>query len=178
MLSGAASDVPEVLRLTATSTISAPAVSNWTLLVRHIVMEALHVPAAIRPSWLELDPRVHAYLHGFLTLATPELPDHVGAADLEVPPTFHNDLIGGAPRLRAAFPALVREVVSIDAGDHLLIRIACEGTHDGPFFGFMLATGRTVRFDEVHTMRVRNGRVVEDHVTVDMRLIIRQLARA
>lgn len=138
-------------------------------------MEALHVPTALGPRWQELDLRVHAYLRGFLTLATPrERPDHVAAADPGVP-SFHDDLIGGAPCLRAAFPDLVREVVAIDGGDHLVIRIACEGTHDGPFFGFMLATGRQVRFEERHVMRVRNGRVIEDHVTIDLRAIIRQL---
>jgi predicted ester cyclase len=140
-------------------------------------MEALHVPTAMGPRWQTLDPRVHAYLRGFLTLATPhEVPDRVAAEAPGVPPSFHSDLIGGAPRLRVAFPDLVREVVAIDGGDHLVIRIACEGTHDGSFFGFMLATGRHVRFEEVHTLRVRNGRVIEDHVTIDLRLIIRQLA--
>ena len=139
-------------------------------------MEALHVPTAMGPRWQELGPRVHAYLRGFLTLATPcELPDHVAATDLNVPPSFHNDLIGGAPRLRAAFPDLARGVVAIDDLDHLVIRIACEGTHDGAFFGFMLATGRQVRFEELHIMSVRNGRVIEDHVTIDLRAIIRQL---
>jgi hypothetical protein len=140
-------------------------------------MEKLLVPTELGPRWRELDPRVHEYLRGFLTVAAPgTLPEHVAAMDLAVPPSFHNDLIGGGARLRAAFPGLAREVVAIDDGDQLVIRIACEGTHDGPFFGFMLATGRHVRFEERHFMRIRNGRVVEDQVAIDMRLIIRQLA--
>ncbi len=140
-------------------------------------MDALHVTTEVGSRWNELPPRVHAYLRGFLTLASGgEQPDHVAAADLAVPPSFHNDLIGGAPRLRAAFPGLAREVIGIEGGDHLVVRIACTGTHDGPFFGFMVATGRRVRFEELHVLRVRNGRVVEDEIAIDMRLIIRQLA--
>lgn len=140
-------------------------------------MEALLVPPELGPRWRELDPRVHAYLQEFLTFAPPgPLPEQVAAIDAAVP--FHDDLIGGGVRLRAAFPGLARRVIAIERADRLVIRIACEGTQDGPFFGFMLATGRHVRFEEVHCMNVCNGRVVVDQVTIDMRLIIRQLATA
>lgn len=142
-------------------------------------MEALHVPSELESRWRALDSRVHAYLSRFLSFTAPgELPDEIATIDTAVPPTFHADLIGGGPLLRAAFPGLVRAVVAIDGGDHLVVRIACEGVQDGPFFGFMLATGRRVRFEEVHCMTIQKGKVVVDNVTIDMRLIIRQLADA
>ena len=137
-------------------------------------MTGLHIPSRLAGPWHGLAAPVQGYLHGFLTLVHVPLPQ-IAADDPEVPSTFHEDLLAGAPRLRAAFPELARELIAIDG---LGVRIACEGAHEGPFFGFMLATGRRVRFDEVHRLHVHDGRVVEDHVSIDLRAIIRQLGTA
>ena len=88
-----------------------------------------------------------------------------------MPSTFIEDLISGGPRLRAAFPGLVRRLAWVDVSS---ICIECEGVHDGAFFDFMLPTRRRVRFDEIHEIALHGG-VVEDRVSIDFRSIIRQL---
>jgi predicted ester cyclase len=72
-----------------------------------------------------------------------------------------------------AFPVLELSVTLIH---RLEVHIECDGAHDGPFFDFMLATGRHVRFAERHMLQISGDRVVVDKVTIDLRAIIRQLA--
>lgn len=140
-------------------------------------MEALRVPGDLANDWRALGPAIRGYLGQFLTLAAPaHAPEQVAALATGFP-GFHDDLAAGGPRLCAAFPGLVRTLVAIERGDDRLeVRIACEGAHDGPFFDFMLATGRAVRFVEIHRLQVRAGRIVEDQIAIDLRAIIRQLA--
>lgn len=88
--------------------------------------------------------------------------------------TIRSQLIEDHEAGRRAVPTAIARLRSI-TGDGMR-SIACAGTHDGLFFDFMLATGRHVFFEEVHILRVRGGRVVEDHVAIDMRAIIRKLA--
>jgi len=139
-------------------------------------MEALLVRLALRSRWTRLDPRVHAYLRGYLAPVPEAQPHRVAPVDAAAP--FHEDLVRGGPLLRAAFPDLVREVVAIEGTDRIVVRIACDGIHAGPFFGFMRATGRHARFTETHVMELRDGRGLVDQVTIDIRSIIRQLATA
>jgi predicted ester cyclase len=140
----------------------------------------LGVLPSLASRWHDLAPAVRHYLDAFLSLAVPgDRLDQVVIADPHVvPASFTDDLMLGGRRLRAAFPRLARSVVAIEGGDPLTIRVACEGTHDGPFFGFMLATHRRVRFDEVHELRVHHDRVAEDRLAIDLRAIIRQLGAA
>lgn len=140
-------------------------------------MAALLVPLALRSRWRMLDPSVRAYLDAFLTLDA-TAGTTVRITDVPVPPTFQHDLQGGAPRLRAAFPDLSRELLAIEPRDRLVVRIACRGVQAGSFFGFMLATGRAAHFEERHALTVRDGRIVEDLVSIDVGGIIRQLASA
>ena len=94
------------------------------------------------------------------------------------PPTFVDDLAAGGLGLRAAFPRLARRIVGIDAGDRVVVRVACDGTHDGDFYGFLIATGRRVRFDERHELLVRGGELAAHRVEIDLRAIVRQLSAA
>jgi hypothetical protein len=97
----------------------------------------------------------------------------------ETPAPFAADLACGGGARRAAFPDLVRRVVSIErTGDRrVAIRVACTGTHAGAFFGFVKPTHRAVRFDEVHDVRVDGGRIIEDRLELDLRAIVRQISR-
>lgn len=64
-------------------------------------------------------------------------------------------------RLREAFPDFRPEIhwQTVD-GDVVTTYKTYHGTHRGEFLG-IAATGRTVAFDTVDAMRVRDGRIVE-----------------
>jgi hypothetical protein len=81
------------------------------------------------------------------------------------------DLETGGARLRAAFPGLARRVTAIErASGAIEIRVACEGAHDGEFYGFLRASGRRVRFDERHVVSGARHRIA-----IDLRAIVRQM---
>jgi predicted ester cyclase len=135
------------------------------------------VPPALAGSWRRLAEPVRAHVGSYL--GDRPVADGVVVAPREAPATFAEDLARGAPTLHAAFPDLVRRVTSIDdEGRHVTIRVACEGTHDGAFFGFMMPTGRAVRFEEIHHLRVERDALIEDRLEIDLRAIIRQLGSA
>lgn len=139
----------------------------------------LEIPPALAPRWAALAPSVRRYLAAYLAPAaclTADCPDRVElVAPPPVPPTFVDDLSRGGPLLRAALPDLVRTLTRIDGPAPLSIEILCEGTHDAPFFGFLLPTRRRVRFHEVHQL-VLGDHLLEDRVSIDVRAIVRQLA--
>ena len=131
----------------------------------------IEVPPALAAPWFALPIPVRAHVTAYLGT------EPVAATvEAEVPDCFVDDLATGGRRLRAAFPALVRRVAAVEvAGDRVEIRIACEGNHDGAFFGLMTPTGRRVRFEEVHVLVVAHDRVIADRLALDLRAIVRQL---
>jgi hypothetical protein len=144
----------------------------------------IEVPASLRARWLELGAAVQQAVAAFLDppgaaarrawVATP-----VGT---KLPASFAEDVGHGAPGLSQAFPRLSRSLAAIELAPapapdriQLDVRVVCHGVHDGTFYGFMQATGRQVRFDEVHQLTFLDGRLVEDRVALDFRAIVRQL---
>lgn len=62
---------------------------------------------------------------------------------------------------RTGFPDLaVAEEDLIAEGDKVLIRQVTTGTHQGEFMG-LAATGRTIRVNEMHVVRVVDGKIAE-----------------
>jgi predicted ester cyclase len=138
----------------------------------------LEVAAPLIARWYELAPPLRSHLSQFLgSDGAPEGRIAV-TPDKAVPASFVDDLAAGGARLRAAFPDLSRRLATIEdrEGRALSIRIECEGTHNGAFFGFMLPTRRRVRFDEVHEVAL-SEEGVDDLVSIDIRAIVRQLAQ-
>jgi predicted ester cyclase len=132
---------------------------------------SIDVPPALAEAWFALPMPVRAHVTAYL--GTEPVATTVVA---DVPDCFADDLATGGRRLRAAFPALVRRLAAVDvAGDRVEIRIACEGTHDGAFFGLMTPTGRRVRFEERHVLAHAGDRVVVDRLELDLRAVVRQL---
>jgi hypothetical protein len=139
---------------------------------------AFTVPPALAGPWRRLAGAARDHVGAFLgEIARVEASDVRVIAPAGAPPTFAADLARGGSELHAAFPDLVRRVVAIDetADGRVTIKLTCEGTHDGAFFGFMLPTRRTVEFAEIHHLRIAGDRVVEDQLELDLRGIIRQL---
>lgn len=132
------------------------------------------VPPALAGPWRQLAGAVRCHVGAFL--GDRPVAAGVVVAPTDAPASFAEDLVRGAPTLHAAFPDLVRRVVAIDIdGRRVTVRVACEGTHDGAFFGFMMPTGRAVQFEEIHHLRVEHDELVEDRLELDLRAIIRQL---
>jgi SnoaL-like polyketide cyclase len=134
----------------------------------------LEVPASLSDRWVALGREVRERVESFFGPAGTARA--AVADDGELPASFVDDLAGGGPQLRAAFPGLARRVVAIEGRDRdrIEIRIACEGAHDGDFYGFLRASGRRVRFDERHELVVRGGAIAH-RIAIDLRAIVRQM---
>jgi steroid delta-isomerase-like uncharacterized protein len=78
-------------------------------------------------------------------------------------------------RLRDAFTDFRPEIhwQTVD-GDLVTTYKTYHGTHSGDFLG-VAPTGRTVRFDTVDAMRVRDGRIVEHWGVADLYGVVGQL---
>lgn len=78
-------------------------------------------------------------------------------------------------RLREAFPDFRPEIHWQSAdGDLVTTYKTYHGTHLGDFLG-VPATGRTVQFETVDAMRVRNGRIVEHWGVANLYSVLEQL---
>ena len=82
--------------------------------------------------------------------------------------SFYGDLFAALPDLHATTLAVVADE------DTVWCRFVVEGTNEGSLFGFP-ATGKTVRWDEIDTYRVANGKIAEEWSSPDMTNILYQV---
>jgi predicted ester cyclase len=74
-----------------------------------------------------------------------------------------------------AFPDMKVSITHLVAeGDLVLIHHLTSGTHKGEFMG-MPATGKSVKFDEMHLVRFANGKVIEHWGVEDTMTMMQQL---
>jgi predicted ester cyclase len=74
-----------------------------------------------------------------------------------------------------AFPDMKVSITHLVAeGDLVLIHHLTTGTHKGDFMG-MPATGKAVKFDEMHLVRFANGKVIEHWGVEDTMTMMQQL---
>ena len=82
-------------------------------------------------------------------------------------------------KIREAFPDLQRRVEdSMSDGDRAFVRLTVTGTHKGPLAMARVSlapTGKQVRYEQMLTVRVANGRIVESWMTFDFLAMARQL---
>lgn len=82
---------------------------------------------------------------------------------------------GYVERVRAAFPDWHNQIDElIDAGDTVVARITCSGTHEGELFD-VAPTGRRVSYVAVGIFRLAGGRIEEAWVVGDTQEIWRAL---
>jgi len=134
----------------------------------------LEVPDRLTNAWIALGSDVQARVAAFLDSDGLALAGAKITAD--APASFLDDLASGGGRLRAAFPRLTRRIVAIEPGARTCVRVACDGTHDGDFYGCLRASKRRVRFDAAHELVVRDGVLVAHTIAIDLRGIVRQLS--
>jgi predicted ester cyclase len=101
-------------------------------------------------------------------------------------PTYQAHGIGPAPLDRAGMKQLGKAIVTafpdvhvtIDSvvaeGDLVVTRCSVAGTHKGPFQGIP-ATGRAIRFTEMHMYRLAQSKIVEQWSNIDVLAILAQL---
>lgn len=133
----------------------------------------LEVPAALTNAWRALAPAARDRIEAFLARGAPAGERAAVAGGDAMPETFVDDLAGGGARLRAAFPRLARRVIAIEPGARLAVRVACDGVHDGDFYGTLAASKRRVRFVVHHELALDGG---AHRVSIDLRAIVRQLS--
>jgi predicted ester cyclase len=80
--------------------------------------------------------------------------------------------------LRAAFPDLRFTVIhEVAEGDMVVQHMRVSGTMKGEFAG-MKPTGKSATWDEVHIVRMKNGKAVEHWASVDQLGMLQQLGLA
>jgi hypothetical protein len=135
----------------------------------------IEVVSPLTARWGSLDARVRRPVE-CLFEGAPVASGVTFAVDGDLPLEFLCDLVCGGGAFRDAFPALVRRVVEIRSCDDLVtVRVVCEGDHTGTFFELLSPTHRSVCFDVVHRLALRDALPREDRIALDMRRIISQL---
>jgi predicted ester cyclase len=82
-------------------------------------------------------------------------------------------------KIRTAFPDMnyKLEDVLVD-GDRVVLRVTASGTNSGPL-GFVRlkheATGKAVKFEQIHIVRIADGKIVEHWLGQDSIAMFRQL---
>ncbi len=77
--------------------------------------------------------------------------------------------------LRAAMPDFSQEIVDMVAeGDRVVVRAVSRGTHQGEMLGIP-PTGKKVQVDEIHIVRVQDGKMIEHWGLVDQAALMAQL---
>jgi predicted ester cyclase len=82
-------------------------------------------------------------------------------------------------KIRGAFPdlAYATDDVIVD-GDRAVLRVTASGTQTGPLTFLHLSmppTGKPVRFEQIHIVRVADGKIVEHWLGQDSLALFRQL---
>jgi predicted ester cyclase len=78
---------------------------------------------------------------------------------------------------RAAFPDVHCELIDIiQDGERIAWRVRATGTHTSDSFG-IAATGRSVDFESMHHGHVRDGKLIEHWMVMDLGAVFDQLGR-
>lgn len=105
-------------------------------------------------------------------LVTPDFVNHEAPPGKDRGPESMRGLV---TMLRTAFPDLHFTIGDLVAeGDTVAGRVTMSGTHEGSFMG-MPPTGRSVRQDQMHIVRFRDGKAIEHWGVRDDLGMMRQL---
>jgi predicted ester cyclase len=102
----------------------------------------------------------------------PEFVDHTNPPGMQRGLDGHNAIVA---LFKAAFPDMEWHINDMVAeGDRVVARTTMEATHGGDFFGIP-PTGRRVRVDGIHILRIADGRIAEHWGNNDDLGLMRQL---
>jgi predicted ester cyclase len=134
------------------------------------------MPTTPKQIALDLTTRINAGdIAGAAALLAEDLVNHAAVPEAQGRAGFVTIIT----KLRTAFPDLQHAVedVLVD-GDKVVLRTTVTGTQDGPFamtHAAFPATGKSVRFEQIHILRIARGVVVEEWMTLDAIAMLRQL---
>ncbi len=78
---------------------------------------------------------------------------------------------------RQGFPDLNAEIIrDFEDGEFVIQHVRLSGTHKGLVFG-VEPTGRTISWNEMHIVRVRDGRVSDHWACNDLHVLLMQLGK-
>ncbi|MFD4261700.1 ester cyclase [Streptomyces sp. NPDC058534] len=78
---------------------------------------------------------------------------------------------------RQGFPDLKVEIIrDFEDGEFVIQHVRLTGTHTGTVFG-VEPTGRTISWNEMHIVKVRDGRVSDHWACNDLHVLLTQLGR-
>jgi steroid delta-isomerase-like uncharacterized protein len=108
-----------------------------------------------------------------MTLLPPNFIDHdipgLGTGGSE-------DLIQAVLAVRASFPDITPELYDLIAEeDRVAVRVEASGTHTGEPFNGIPASGKAIRWKEVHIFRCASGKIAEHRGVFDLLSILQQL---
>ena len=87
-----------------------------------------------------------------------------------------DELVAAVLQVRSAFPDISPQLFEIvGEGDWVAVRVEAAGTHTGEPFAGIPATGKPMRWKEMHLFRCVDGRIVEHRGVFDMLSILQQL---
>jgi steroid delta-isomerase-like uncharacterized protein len=106
-------------------------------------------------------------------IMAPDFLDHDPLAP-GLPPGAEGEIVT-AKAVFTGFPDVHATLDDVLAeGDKVVTRITWTGTHKGEFMGIP-ATGKSVKFTEIHIQRVVDGKIVEHWSVLDQLTMLRQL---
>jgi predicted ester cyclase len=89
--------------------------------------------------------------------------------------TTREQLKALADQIVAAFPDVRAEIAdALSVGDKVIVRNQVQATHNGAFNG-VPATGRPVRWSEIHIYRVAGDKIVEQWSEVNLLGLLMQI---
>jgi hypothetical protein len=138
---------------------------------------ALEISAPALPSWRVL-PHCVRWLVGTFPGVAANARDDVPFTQLLIQPAMPSaplDVAETATRLSTAFPRLLRRVTDVTASGSFVVRLECEGWHEGMWGDIIYPTWRRISFEERHEIVARDGRLVSDRITLDVPSILAQL---
>lgn len=137
---------------------------------------ALEISASALPSWRLLPPCVRWLVGAFpgVSANASDKPPFTQSLIQPAMPSAPIDVTEIAARLSKAFPRLLRQVMDVTASGPFVVRLECQGWHEG-MWGVIYPTWRRISFEESHEIVALDGRVVSDRVTLDVRGILAQL---
>jgi hypothetical protein len=140
---------------------------------------ALEISTSALPSWRLLPHRVRWLVGAFpgISASGDKLP-FTQSLIQPATPSGPIDITETATRLSIAFPRLLRRVMDVTGSGSFVVRLECEGWHEGMWGDIIYPTWRRISFEERHEIVALDGRLVSDRITLDVPGILAQLCNS
>jgi hypothetical protein len=138
---------------------------------------ALEISTSALPSWRLLPQCVRWLVGAFpgVSASASDKPPFTQSLIQPAMPSAPMDITETATRLTMAFPRLLRRVMEVTGSGSFVVRLECQGWHEGMWGDIIYPTWRRISFEESHEIVALDGRLVSDRITLDVPGILAQL---